>query len=385
MQVISSLLDNDFYKFLMHSYALEYGRGEEVEYTFFDRGNTFFTKEMYDEIKEEIKKASFLEFTSEELAFLKSFSVFSPIYLNFLENSTCLKKSFGYSSFLSLSNIKLSYNKGKINLKIKGLWHECTLWEIPLLAIISEIYTKHINKSLDIENTRERILQKFDFFKKNKITYAEFGTRRRASKQIQELVNINLPSCYTSNLLMAKKYDKKIVGTQPHELYMFLAAKKGYKDAYSIGIMTWFSKFFEPTILTDTFTSDYFFDFIHSYLDSKQKEYSFRQDSGDPILFVDKCQSYFPDKKIKIIFSDNLNIKKIERIIEYLKDKPNIIPNFGIGTNLTNDVEGSNPLNIVIKLTKVDGVSTVKLSDHIGKTLGSSSEIRRCKKELGIH
>ena len=43
---------------------------------------------------------------------------------------------------------------------------------------------------------------------------------------------------------------------------------------------------------------------------------------------------------------------------------------FGIGTNLTNDV-GLEPLNIVMKLTEVNGQPVAKLSDAPGKALAT--------------
>ena len=49
---------------------------------------------------------------------------------------------------------------------------------------------------------------------------------------------------------------------------------------------------------------------------------------------------------------------------------------FGIGTNLTNDFEGSPALNIVIKLTSVDAVPVVKLTDDPAKASGQPDALR---------
>jgi nicotinate phosphoribosyltransferase len=50
---------------------------------------------------------------------------------------------------------------------------------------------------------------------------------------------------------------------------------------------------------------------------------------------------------------------------------------FGIGTNLTNDFGPESPaLNMVIKLTNLDGVPVVKLSDDRSKECGDRDALR---------
>lgn len=64
---------------------------------------------------------------------------------------------------------------------------------------------------------------------------------------------------------------------------------------------------------------------------------------------------------------------------------------FGIGTHLTNDFHmiddpktKSKPLNMVIKLRKMDGMECVKLSDDRGKWTGDKGEVQRCRRILGL-
>ena len=64
---------------------------------------------------------------------------------------------------------------------------------------------------------------------------------------------------------------------------------------------------------------------------------------------------------------------------------------FGIGTHLTNDFHmiddpntKSKPLNMVIKLRKMDAMECVKLSDDRGKWTGDKGEVQRCRRILGL-
>jgi nicotinate phosphoribosyltransferase len=375
--IITSLLDNDLYKFFIHWYAIKYGENDIVEFNFINRGKTKFTSEMYTEIKQEIHDfIKFMRLDSCELSYLRFLNLFPSQYLTYL-------KYFNFKN--SSVDINITNISGNLSLSIKGYWHDCTLLEVPLMAIISEVYNKHNStESLDkvlIKASRKALNKKV--FLENSISFSEFGTRRRYSKEVQKQIN-QIYNCPTSNLLMGMTFNKPIVGTQPHELYMYEAAKNGYKKAYNIAIDRWKETFkHSNTILTDTFSSASFFRM------SKNdpilgENLSFRQDSGSPFEYIDLVTNTFNKKPVEIIFSDALNINKISKILGYLKDKPWITPKFGIGTNLTNDIEGVEPLNIVIKLTKVNNKKTIKISDSSGKYLGPSEEINKCLKELNI-
>jgi nicotinate phosphoribosyltransferase len=67
------------------------------------------------------------------------------------------------------------------------------------------------------------------------------------------------------------------------------------------------------------------------------------------------------------------------------------VASFGIGTHLTNDFHmaddpktESKPLNMVIKLRKMDGLDCVKLSDDRGKWTGDKAEVQRCRRILRL-
>jgi nicotinate phosphoribosyltransferase len=118
-----------------------------------------------------------------------------------------------------------------------------------------------------------------------------------------------------------------------------------------------------------------------------------RHDSGDPFIFGDriiaKYESYNIDPKTKsIVFSDALDFDRALAIQKYFEKRIKV--SFGIGTNLTNDVENAYPLNIVMKLKSFQVNSRqpvyrcVKLSDVSGKELGEPDEISSYKIILGL-
>src|SRR5690606_1593200 len=195
----------------------------------------------------------------------------------------------------------------------------------------------------------------------------------------------------TSNVYFAMKYNTKPIGTHAHEWFMFHAAKYGYKMANLLGLENW-SDVFRGDLgiaLSDTYTTEVFFRQFDKKL-SKLFD-GVRHDSGDPIEFAQKTIDHYQSKGINplnktIIFSDGLDYEKVEKIVNFCKDK--IGHSFGIGTDFTNDV-GLERMNIVIKMTQAlaqDSVWTpvIKLSDEPNKHTGDQQEIKTAKYFLNI-
>jgi nicotinate phosphoribosyltransferase len=270
------------------------------------------------------------------------------------------------------------------------------LWEVPLMAIISELYFKMTNQlPKDVE---EKAKYKALKFKELGADYSEFGTRRRFSADVHDKVVKTLlensGECFkgSSNIYFAMKYDVTPIGTHPHEWFMYHAAHFGYRMANQIGLNKWVDVYQGDLgiALSDTFTTDSFF---RSFTTQHAKLFDgVRWDSGDPLEFTEKTINFYNqnriDPKMKtIVYSDSLNLTEVERIKKYVNGR--IHDAYGIGTYLTNDV-GVKPLNMVIKLVSVktdqkhDFVPTIKLSDAIGKHTGSDSEIDLCMRMLGI-
>ncbi|MFA4978218.1 MAG: nicotinate phosphoribosyltransferase, partial [Sphingobacterium sp.] len=238
---------------------------------------------------------------------------------------------------------------------------------------------------------------KIEKYKKLNITIADFGTRRRHSYEVHDMVVRTLKQygektfIGTSNVHLAMKYETKPIGTHAHEWFMFHAAKYGYKMANLLGLEHW-SDVYRGDLgiaLSDTYTTEVFF----QQFDKKLTKLfdGVRHDSGDPLEFTDKVIAHYKKNGINplsktIIFSDGLDYEKVERIASYCEGK--ILHSFGVGTNFTNDV-GLKPMNIVIKMTDAlpeddQWTPVIKLSDEPMKHTGDEDSIYIAKKVLMI-
>lgn len=281
-----------------------------------------------------------------------------------------------------------------------GPLYSITLWEVPILATVSELTysAKYVMSGTDVI-TKDIICSslkgKVQLSNLNHLPFSEFGTRRRYSYLVQDTVCEYLAkeSQYctgTSNCHFAMKYGMKPMGTHPHEWFMFHGAQFGYKNANYMALENWV-KVYDGDLgiaLSDTYTSDIF---LKNFSLKQAKLFDgVRHDSGDPFKFATKVIDRYVQLGIDpmtktIVFSDALTFPKALEIQNYCRNR--IKCSFGIGTNLTNDV-GVEPLNIVMKLancqmTKNTPVyNCVKLSDDAGKHMGKDVEL--CKMDLGL-
>lgn len=228
------------------------------------------------------------------------------------------------------------------------------------------------------------------------ILVSELGTRRRFSYKIHEQI-LKLLIYFgkknfigSSNVYLSKINNIKSIGTHSHEWFMFHTAKYNFESFTYLALKNWFNIYpnNHNIALSDTYTSNFFFKKFNKKFSILYK--GLRHDSGDPILFIKKAIKHYkkfnidPSQKI-IVFSDNLNNKKIKKITNFCKGKIQSI--FGIGTNLTNDV-GLKPINIVIKMTNVclynsnKWIPVVKISDDFKKTSGNYNTISFIKEKI---
>ncbi len=386
--MIKSIIDNDLYKFTMQNAVIKIFPRAKVRYQFINRGKTAFPEGFAEQLRKEIAKMSELALTKNEKGFLKNNCPYlDPTYLDFLA---------GYR--YDPSELGVIQQEDDLQISIEGYWYRTILWEVPLMALISELYFKMTGQEIyDEAKIIDIARKKATGFNLLGISVADFGTRRRYSfdnhnRIVKALKNYGKPSFIgTSNVYFAMKHNLIAVGTHAHEWFMFHAAKYGFKMANKLALENWV-KVYRGDLgiaLSDTFTSDVFF----QAFDTKFAKLfdGVRQDSGDPIEFADKAVAHYKSLKIDplsktIIFSDGLNPETVERITKHCRGKIKI--SFGIGTNFTNDV-GVKPLNIVIKITeaKPEGqhwIHTVKLSDTKGKYTGDETSIKLCKEVLEI-
>lgn len=385
---LSSILDNDFYKFTMQQAVVRLFPYAKAKYQFINRGKHKFPEGFGELLRESVNQMVQLRLSKEEKKFLQvTCPYLDPLYLDFLE---------GYR--YNPEEVHIQQVGDNLIVKVEGLWYRSILWEIPLLSLISELYYK--SKDLDrddndivIDRTREKI----EKFKQLGVTVAEFGTRRRHSYEVQRLVLHTLQRfgkdsfIGTSNVHMAMIYNEKPIGTHAHEWFMYHAAHYGFKMSNVMGLENWV-KVYRGDLgiaLSDTYTTNIFFKQFDKMF-SKLFD-GVRHDSGDPILFAEDVIAHYRKMGINplsknIVFSDGLDFDKVQKIALHCKGE--IGMSFGIGTNLTNDV-GLEPMNIVIKMTDAnhhqdEWTSVVKLSDEKGKYTGNFETINLAKTILGI-
>ncbi len=387
--MINSILDNDLYKLSMQNAVIKLFPHARVRYQFINRDKTPFPDGFAEELRKHIHSMENVKLKAEEKQFLLSRCYYlDPTYIDFLA---------GYR--FNSSEVGVIQQGGDLQVSIEGYWYRTILWEVPLMAMISELYFKMTGqkpydegKIIDIANN------KATRFNMLGVKVADFGTRRRFSfenheRVVNALCDNGKPSFVgSSNVYFAYKYNIIPIGTHAHEWFMYHAAEFGFKMANKLALDNWV-KVYRGDLgiaLSDTYTSDVFY----RTFDTKFAKLfdGVRHDSGDPLVFADKPLEHYKKLRIDpmsktIVFSDGLNLEMVEKIAKHCRNKIGL--SFGIGTNLTNDV-GVKPLNIVIKLTEAkpefqDWVPTIKLSDASGKYTGNPKWIDLCKQLLNIN
>jgi nicotinate phosphoribosyltransferase len=384
--IIKSILDTDLYKLTMQQAVWKLYSKEIVRYEFINRGNTIFPDQFSEKLKQEIEQMQNIRLTQSEKNYLNKLDYFEPAYLEFLSEYK-----------FNTREIDIEQINGKLFITIQGYWLKTILWEVPVMAIISELYFKETNQEPNERSLRKtKNIKKALIFCLSDTKYADFGTRRRYSFNIQnevikDFVNHN-PTEFigTSNIYFAKKYKINPIGTYAHEWVSYHGANYGYKLANHLAMKYW-KKVYKNKLniaLSDTFGSNNFFKAFDSEFSGLFD--GIRQDSGNPYSFINKTIAHYKKLKIDplvktIVFSDSLNPKKAIQIRDYCFGKINCF--FGIGTNFTNDV-GVKPLNMVIKMTSLlidyNWCPVIKLSDETGKYTGNKNEIEKCKSILKL-
>ena len=391
MAIIQSVLDTDLYKFTTsYAYSKLYPRAYG-QFRFIDRGKTTYPQGFAEELKKELQEMSKLALTKDEASFLsRELPYLPPTYIDFV-------RGFRFDP----EEVKVEQDaEGHLSIIAEGLLYRVTLWETPILALVSELYYKMLGAQPDMEYTERTIISKARKLAEHGITFSMFGMRRRFSAAIEDRVTELLKEHAagylfgTSNVYYAYKHGLRVSGTHPHEWIQFHGAMFGYKMANYMAMEDWINVYDGDlgTVLTDTYTTDVFmrnFSKKHAMLFT-----SLRHDSGDPLQFTEKVIARYRELRVDptikyIIFSDGLDPERAIEIANYCKGR--IGASFGIGTNFSNDVgNGVRPMNIVMKLWKCKMTEKerwnpcVKLSDVDGKHTGEPEEIKLAQRTLGL-
>jgi nicotinate phosphoribosyltransferase len=380
--IISSLLDTDLYKFTMMQVVLHQFPGAEVEYRFKCR-NAANLAPYVNEIREEIRGLCGLRFQDAELAYLKAMRFIKSDFIDFLGIFRLNEK---YVSITALPS-------GEIEVSIKGPWLHTILFEIPVLAIINEVYFRNTQKQPDLAEGRARLNTKIlelqaDGLRELKI--ADYGTRRRFGKAWHEEVLRTLVMrlgtgvkaeqnggvlgqfAGTSNVLFAMKLGLTPLGTMAHEyLQACQALGPRLRDSQVFGFESWAKEYRGDLgiALSDVYGMSAFLRDFDMYF-CKLFDGA-RHDSGDPFQWGERMLAHYVknrvDPKTKtLIFSDGLTVPRTIELYQQFRGRCQLA--FGIGTNLTNDL-GYEPLQIVIKMIRCNGQPVAKLSDTPSKNM----------------
>ena len=369
--IVISLLDTDLYKFNMDQVIFHRHTDLSGKYYFKCRNeNIVFTQEMLDEINAQLDHLCTLYFTGEELDYLRSIRFIKDDYIEFLRLWHPIREY-----------VTTSLDNGELEIIVSGPLFSAMQFEIYLLEIVNEVYFRFkYDYDRLLKSARERLDRKIKDFQNGKysFTFAEFGCRRRLSREWEDEVIRRLATetenCVgTSNVYFAMKYDLTPIGTYAHEFVQMYQGIDSIPLAYTnhYAMKDWYNEYDgdNGTALTDTITTDLFLlDFNRSMVNNYT---GVRHDSGDPFEWGDKIirhyESYGVDPKTKLLlFSDSLDFDRAEALYNYFKDRAKV--SFGIGTYCSNDTE-EKPLNIVIKLQYVNGRPVAKLSDVPSKAM----------------
>ena len=391
-RIINSLLEIDAYKFSMGQAIYHLFSDYKTTWTFKCRNKGVrFTPAMVEEIRRQIKAYCELRFTEEELAYLNDIRWIKGSYVDFLRIWEPRYEDFSITG------------DGECGLSIetRGTWLNTSMYEIPVLAIVNEVYFRmRYDYARLFESYRLRLAEKTAKLVDGRLnlgSFSEFGIRRRLSAEAQDLAIKTLSGAEgsyadshfvgTSDVYLAKKYGVTPIGTMAHEWIMCVGqGNHKHNPAYSnwYALNAWVKEYgvLNGTALTDTISTDCFlqdFQLTFATLFS-----GVRHDSGDPFAWGDKMIRHYEKLGIDphgktLLFSDSLDFDKADALRTYFKDRARVA--FGIGTYISNDTMAE-PLNIVLKTTYCNGMDVAKISDSPGKGMCRNQEyvdyLQRC-------
>jgi len=390
--IITSLLDTDLYKFTMMQAVLHQFPGAQVEYRFKCRNAlatpkpdapAFALSPYVDEIRDEIRLLCTLQFREAELAYLRSMRFIKSDFIDFLGLFSLNEKYITVSSMPT----------GEIDITIRGPWLHTILFEIPVLAIVNEVYFRNTRKLPDLVEGRRRLDVKIEQLRAGELAdlkIADYGTRRRFSRAWQEEVlrvlagrlgttqrpgaEPGVPGQFagTSNVLFALKLGLTPLGTMAHEyLQACQALGPRLRDSQIYGFETWAKEYRGDLgiALSDVYGLDAFLRDFDMYF-CKLFDGA-RHDSGDPFQWGERLLAHYTRNRVDprtktLIFSDSLTVPRTIELYQQFRGR--CLLAFGIGTNLTNDL-GYEPLQIVIKMVRCNGQPVAKLSDTPSKNM----------------
>ena len=307
--IIESLLDTDLYKYTMMQAVWSRFPSVTAEYAFKCRSSGVDLAPLAAEIRAELDGLGELAFSPDELAFLRSIRYLKPEFIDSLA---------GFA--LDPGAIEIS-TEPTFSLRIRGNWLQTILFEVPVLAIVNEVYFRHAHPSTEaiLAEGRRRLGEKCARIAASPVPLRimEFGTRRRYSgawqREVVETLKYRIGESLvgTSNVHLAHRLGLKPFGTMAHEFLQAGQALAHPLDSQKFMLEQWMQEYRGDLgiALSDIFGFDAFlrdFDRLFS------KAYDgCRHDSGDPLAWGEKLLAHYEslgiDPKTKTaVFSDGL-------------------------------------------------------------------------------
>ncbi len=403
--IVRSLIDTDFYKLLMCQFVKRNSPDTRVKFRLLNRSTKVPLAEMLDEseLREQLDHIRTLRLSRGESTWLRGNTfygrrrMFRPDFISWLEN-------------LQLPSYHLERRDDQFELTFEGSWPEVMLWEIPALAVITELRSREALKLLgrfDLQvlyaRAMTRVWEKIGRLSSlGHLQLADFGTRRRHSYLWQDwcvqamIAGLREKFIGTANCLIAMRREVEAIGTNAHEMPMVFAALAENDEQLAAApyrlLELWQQEHYGNlrVILSDTFGTPEFLENAPEWLSAWT---GIRIDSGDPFVLGEAVIRWWrqrgedPKRKL-IIFSDGLDVDDIVALHDRFRNRVRV--SFGWGTLLTNDFRGLAernalaPFSLVCKVSDADGKPTVKLSDNPLKAVGPASEIARYRRVFGV-
>ncbi|HBL7320202.1 nicotinate phosphoribosyltransferase [Enterobacter kobei] len=370
--VLHTLLDTDAYKLHMQQAVFHHYYDVHVAAEFRCRGDDLLG--IYaDSIREQVDAMQHLTLQDDEYQWLSGLPFFKTDYLNWL-------RDFRYKP----EQVTVTNENGKLDIRLEGPWREVIMWEVPLLAVISELAHRYRSPEMGVTQAVASLENKLAAFTTltegldmSRFRLMDFGTRRRFSREVQQAIVKRLQQepwfVGTSNYDLARRLNLTPMGTQAHEWFQaHQQISPDLANSQRAALAAWLEEYPNQLgiALTDCITMDAFLrDFGPEFAERYQ---GLRHDSGDPVEWGEKAIAHYqklgidPMSKV-LVFSDNLDLAKAVELYRHFNTRVNL--SFGIGTRLTCDIPQVKPLNIVIKLVECNGKPVAKLSDSPGKTI----------------
>ena len=394
--IVTHFTDNDLYTFTCQYYILEKYPRAEVEYTFFDRNGTCYPKGFDKLLREQLDHMAEVVFTQEEADYMRDACYFLPLwYFTFLKGYRFNPKEVSVAQD----------EEGHLEITVCGKWFSTIMWEMPILSTISELMHELQGdfEKYDPVLERRRAVEKSERIFGNGLTFGDMGTRRRFSFAHQDMVIGVMKEVYdsrewpgiftgTSNVWLAMKHGTKCLGTMSHQLISFEEIVSGVFEC-NFNVMRKFSDVYDGDngiYLYDCFGDKVFFSNLSKRMAMMYK--GLRVDSGDETEQTEKIIAKYKSLGIdpatkQVVYSNGLNVDKAIEIHKMCAGR--VQDSYGVGTHITCDIVGVEPMNIVVKLTRGritelrEWHDCIKLSCDKGKTLGNPEKCRYIQSVVG--